>query len=247
MIAVLTAGGTIDAAFAEVIGTSIKALAPWRGMRLIDPAIIAARACGADRIIVIGGHYVKEYCADKVDEVIASVEDGQANLHKALQCARSDESLMLLSTDMPFITPKGLSSFLEEVGESEVAMALADGHAYEAHYPGASKQVITLKQEHVAHGNVFYFSSGIVAERSVDVAKRLFRARKNLVHLASILDIGLMLRFATKQLRISDLEAYAQRRFGLAARGIRHCAPGLCFDIDTLADYHYATAFHGAE
>ena len=247
MIAVLTAGGTVDAAFARAIGTNIKALAPWRGMKLLDPAIQAARACGASHVIVVGNHQVKAYCGTRVDEVLPAVEDGQRNLQNALLSARPDQPLLLLTSDMPFITPDGLRKFLAKVGDSEIAMPLADGSIYQSAYPNAANHVTNLGGERIANGSVFYFSSGAVAQRSVVVAKRLFRARKSLLHMASLLDLPLIARFATRKLTIGHLEEYAQSRFSLRACAIRNISPGLCFDIDSLADYQYAVAYREPE
>lgn len=243
MIAVLTAGGTVDTGFARAIETDIKALAPWRGMRLIDPAIQAARACGASQIVVIGNYEVKAYCGSRVDEVIPADADGRINLRKALSCAQESTPLLLLTTDLPFVTPDGLRKFLARVGDSEIAMPLADGSAYDRCYPKAANHVTNLGGECVANGNVFYFSSGGVAKRSIDVATQLFRARKSLVYMATLLDPALIVRFATRSLKIEHLEAYTQRRFKLRAAAIRHASPGLCFDIDSLADYNYAVAY----
>ncbi len=75
-----------------------------------------------------------------------------------------------------------------------------------------------------------------------DFALRAFAARKSLVALARLLGAGLALRFALRRLRVEHVEDYACRELGLPVGAVRGCDPGLCYDVDTLADYEYACA-----
>ena len=52
MKAVITAGGPIEGAYATIAGTRIKALAPLRGVTMLDRTIAALRQVGIDRIAV---------------------------------------------------------------------------------------------------------------------------------------------------------------------------------------------------
>ncbi|HTD34098.1 MAG TPA: hypothetical protein VK665_10585, partial [Candidatus Elarobacter sp.] len=72
------------------------------------------------------------------------------------------------------------------------------------------------------------------------LATKLFAARKSLPKLALLLGPALCLRFALKRLTIGDLEAFGRRRLGVPVGAVRGCDPGLCYDVDTLADYEYA-------
>jgi hypothetical protein len=118
-------------------------------------------------------------------------------------------------------------------------MALADIDAYEAWFPGAPEHSVALGGERVANGNAFVIAPEAVAPARA-LATRFFAARKSLLKLALLLGPGMCLRFATKRLSIADLEAYGRRRLGVPVGALRGCQPGLCYDIDTLADYHYA-------
>jgi hypothetical protein len=73
-----------------------------------------------------------------------------------------------------------------------------------------------------------------------EVAGRFFRARKSAVGMARLLGGALLLRFLVRRLRIADVERRAERVLGVRAAAIRAAAPGLCYDVDTLADYRYA-------
>lgn len=240
----ITAGGCVGTDFSQEIGTSVKALAPLAQGRLIDRVIDAARACGSSHITVVGNEDVAAYCGTRVEAIIPAVEEGRANLQAALRCAQPHEALLLMSSDLPFITGTALHDFLERIGDAEVAMPLASAIAYMKAYPGATDHITHLGNEHVANGSVFYFAPG-TASRAIDIASRLFAARKSLIQMARLLDLHLFLHFLCRRLRIEHIEEYAQRHFTLRARAIRDASPTLCYDIDTQADYHYVRRLLG--
>jgi GTP:adenosylcobinamide-phosphate guanylyltransferase len=239
LAAAITAGGRVDGAFAAAIGTEVKALAPvGSGRRLIDSSIDAARAAGAARIAVIGPRSVHEHCGMRIDEAIDESPSGEENLRRALASARG-APLLLMTSDLPFVTSHATMEFLERAAGSDVAMPLAAATAYEVAFPGAPEHTVSLGGERVANGNVFWFAPQ-TGPRLTEIATRLFSARKSLTRMAALLGPVLLLRFATRRLRIADIENRAHALFGLRVNAVRDCAPGLCYDIDTQADYDYA-------
>ncbi|HTU82375.1 MAG TPA: NTP transferase domain-containing protein [Candidatus Acidoferrales bacterium] len=239
MIAVITAGGRVDGAFAQAIGTDVKALAPLGSRKLIDTAIDTSRRCGASSITVVGDQEVGAYCGARIDALLPAVADGRANLETALRVARADEPLLLLTSDLPFLAAAPLADFLSRVGDAEIAMPLATPAAYLATYPGAADHTTSLGGERVVNGSVFYFAPGS-APRAVRIARELFAARKSLLRLALLLDARLIARFFLGRLRIRHVEAYAAAHLQIRARAVMDCAPELCYDVDTLDDYRYA-------
>lgn len=241
MYAVITAGGRVGPDFAAAIGTDVKALAPLGAGRLIDPAIRAARALDVEAIAVIGGAEVRSYCGDRVDIVIDAAEDGVENIRRALH-AFPFERLVYLTSDLPFIDGNGLRDFVTRGTGTAVAMALANADAYDATYPAAPSHAVSLGRERLANGSVFALDRAALAplER---VAGQFFRARKSLLRLAMLLGPVLCLRFAMKRLTIAAIEARARSVLGVDARAIRDCNPGLCYDVDDLADWTYAHSF----
>jgi GTP:adenosylcobinamide-phosphate guanylyltransferase len=241
MIAVITAGGRVDGAFATEIGTEVKALATVGGRFLVDAAIQAARGAGAQRISVVGGEAIREHCAAQVDEIIAEDAEGRENLRRAM-CAGEDLPLLLMTSDMPFVDAAAVREFLIGADGSDLALPLAAEAAYVAAYPGAPPHVTGLGGERVANGNVVYFAPG-VAQRVLPIAQRLFDARKSLLKMAAMLGPALLCRFALRTLRIAHVEARAANVLGVRARAVRDASPALCFDIDTLKDYRYAIGY----
>lgn len=241
MIAAITAGGRVDDPFARDLGVSAKALASVSGVTLLDRAIDAARAAGARRVVVIGGTEVRAHCGARVDAVVAESPDGRENVRRAMERCE-DEPLLLCSSDMPFVTGDGLADFVARARGFELALPLAEADDYERTYPGAPPHVTQLGTDRVANGNVVYFAAG-VAPRALVASQRFFDARKSAIRMATLLGPALLLRFATKRLRVEHVEARGREILGVDVRAVRNASPGLCFDIDTLADYRYAVAF----
>jgi molybdopterin-guanine dinucleotide biosynthesis protein A len=239
--AVITAGGRVGPEFAAAIGTDVKALAPLGNGRLIDSAIDAARALDVRAIAVVGGADVRAYCADRVDVVIDAAEDGVENIRRALH-AFSFERLVYLTSDLPFVDGDGLRAFVQRADGAAIAMALANADAYDATFPAAPSHAVSLGGERLANGSAFVIDRSALAplER---VAGQFFNARKSLLRLALLLGPALCLRFATKRLTISAIEARARTVLGVDARAIRDCSPGLCYDVDDIADWTYAHSF----
>jgi CTP:molybdopterin cytidylyltransferase MocA len=245
MRAVITAGGLVGGAFADAIGTEVKALAPFGARTMLDVALDACEGAGIDGVTVIGGPEVRARLATRAVRVIDAALDGGTNVLRALD-AWPGERFVYLTSDMPFASAAGVRDLIERSGDLALTMALADVDAYDACFPGAPGHSVALGGERVANGNAFVVApAAVVPARTM--ATKFFDARKSLLKLALLLGPSMCLRFATKRLTIADIEAYGRRRLGVAVGALRGCDPGLCYDVDTLEDYEYArTRFEAA-
>ena len=242
VVAAITAGGRVDGAFAAAIGTAVKALAPLGDETLLDRAIDAARDAGANRIVVVGDDAVRARAARRVDTVIDASPAGHDNVRRAMSCGEPHESLLLVASDLPFVTSADLFAFVAaaRATNAAIAMPLADANDYERAYPRAASHATRIGRERICNGSVVWFAPG-AATRALEVAERFFLARKSRWRMAALLGPRLLARFVARSLTIDDIEARA-RRLGLDARAIRNASPALCYDVDTLADYRYALA-----
>jgi CTP:molybdopterin cytidylyltransferase MocA len=240
MRAVVTAGGLVGGEFADAAGTPVKALAHVGGRTLLDAALEACESAGIGGIAVVGGDEVRAHLAGRDVRVLDADADGRINLLRALD-AWPGERFVFLTSDMPFATGGGLRDLVARSAPYALTMGLAGAAAYAARFPDAPEHTVALGGERVANGNAFVLAAEAVAPAR-DLATRFFAARKSLPAMALLLGPSLIARFAVRRLRIADLEAYASRRLGVSVAAVRDCDPGLCFDVDTLADFTYANA-----
>jgi GTP:adenosylcobinamide-phosphate guanylyltransferase len=237
---VITAGGTVEGPFAAAIGTPIKALAPFSGRTLLDIAIAACAVPEIDGIAVIGGAAVHEHLRGSGARVIDAADEGRENVLRAL-AAWPGERFVYLTSDLPFASAAGVGDLIARSVPYAVTMGLAADAAYAARYPKAAPHGVTLGAERVVNACGFVIGAD-AAEPLRSFAVKFFDARKSLLRMAMLLGPIPSLRFAMRTFGVADVEALAQRRLGVPVAAIRACDPGLCYDIDSLADYEYACA-----
>jgi hypothetical protein len=208
---------------------------------LIDPAIDAARALGVAGIAVVGAPSVADYLGDRVDRSIEAAPSGPENIVRALRAFPAADRLVYLTSDLPFIDADALRAFVERSAGAALTMALAPAAADAAAFPGAPPHAVRLAGAQFANGSAFIIDRTAI-EPVARVAGRFFSARKSLPRLALLLGPALCLRFAFHRLGIADIERRARDVLGVDARAVVDAAPGLCFDIDDLADWTYAQA-----
>ena len=235
----ITAGGTSAADFALATGTPYKALAPIGARCCIDVVVDAARGLDPAAIAVVAPEEVATHLRARVDRIVPASADGIVNIMQALTAFPDAGPLLYLTCDLPFLTRAALADFVTRAGNAGIAMALADGAAYAAAFPGAADHTIRLGHERIANGSVFLIDR---AARSAVAATagRFFAARKSLPRLAVLLGPALLAKFALRRLRLADIEARARAVLGVDARAVRDCSPVTCFDIDSITDWTYA-------
>lgn len=236
--AVVTAGGRVDGAFAAVLGTPVKALAPFNGGVLLDVVLDAIAGAGITEVAVVGDPDVLAHAARRGAHGIAAAQSGSENVARALD-AWPEGDLLYATSDLPFVTAADLMAFLAASAAHDLTLPLAAYAAYDAAHPGAPPHLTEIGGERVAGGSVFFI--GAAARPAMRrIAGTFFDARKSLPGMARLLGPALLARFLLRRLRIADVERRALAVLGVRAAAIRDQAPGLCYDVDTLEDYRYA-------
>jgi GTP:adenosylcobinamide-phosphate guanylyltransferase len=240
MKAVITAGGRLEAEYAEAAGTGIKALAPVRGVTMLDRIIDALRGAGVTRIAVVGGEEVRSACAHRVEAVVDESASGSENVLRALSAWPDDDQPLLYATsDLPYVTAEAIGDFVRRVPAATVAVAVAEHRDFEVRFPGAPPFGITLAREKVVNGGIFSIPAGKAAVLA-SAAIAFFEARKRPWRMATLISPLAVLKFAAGRLSIGDLERVALKVLDVPATAVRNCAPELGYDADTFFEYRYA-------
>ncbi len=240
MKAVITAGGSIGGEYAELAGTRVKALAHVRGATMLDRTIASLHEAGVKRIAVVGNQEVRRCVDGRVEKIIDDAGSGAKNVLGALDAWSGDgEPLLYLTCDMPYITTAALTAFLERVHRNTLAMPLTEIADFDKRFPGAPPFGVVLAGERVVNGGVFHIPAG-AAVRMRSFATALFDARKAPWRMATIAGPMLLLKFALKRLAIADVEARARKVLDMNVAAVRHCAPEIAYDADTVDEYRYA-------
>jgi hypothetical protein len=240
MKAVITAGAPVDGEYARVAGTAVKALAPVRGITMLERAVRALRANGVAEIGVVGGAEVQRVFADRVERFADDRSDGQRNVLAALDLwPENGEPLLYATSDMPYIDGPAIASFLQLVPPDALAMPLTEYAAFCARFPDAPPFGIRLCGERVVNGGIFYIPPG-AREGLRSLATAMFSARKKPWRMAAIAGPALLARLVMGRLSIQHVERRAHDVLGIPARAVRGCAAELAYDADTVDEYCYA-------
>jgi GTP:adenosylcobinamide-phosphate guanylyltransferase len=236
--AVITAGGTVDGAFAETIGTPVKALAPFGARTLLDVVLDACFAAGIDDVAVVGGSEVRKHLWGRDIRLVDDAGDGAGNVLRALG-AWPGERFLYLTSDLPFVDAAALADLAARSDGIGLTMGLCSGDAYDRRFPGAPPHGVVLRGERIVNACAF-----VIAPHAVEAvsrfATRFFAARKSLFGLAMLLGPALCTRFALRRLGVAEIERHARKQLGISVSAIHDCDPVLCYDVDSLAEYTYA-------
>ena len=242
---ILPAGGRISGPFAEEAGTDIKALIRFDGRTLLEIAVESAREAGVvNRIVVIGPEEVREKAASVADSVLAEAESGPANIFNGFRWLGEQpnpaEQVLILTTDLPFVLPHSVSSFLASYpADVDICLPLFNRQEFEDRFPNLLNTYVRLRDGEWTIGCAFLVRRHALEQNRGHI-DRLFAARKSVAGMVRLIGPLMIARFLTRSLRVKHLEARCAQMTGCTAAAVTGCDPALAFDIDDIRDYHYA-------
>lgn len=251
--AILPAGGRIGEEFAARAGAEVKALIPISGETVLERTIRTLKSTGrVDRVVVIGPEEVAAHPASRAaDHVLAEgVSSGPANIIRGLQWlhdsdGRHAERVLVVTTDLPFLTAHGINAFLDACDPSaDICAPLITRESFESAYPGSHNEYVALADGSFTMGCAFLVNPEAIL-RNRDLIERAFGARKSQLRMARLLGLGFIVRFAAGRLRVSHIEQRCGALLGCSGRAIRGCDPELAYDIDKPEEWLYAVETAG--
>ncbi len=245
--AILPAGGRISGEYAADTGERIKALLPVDGRTVLERTIDSLRGTGRiGRIVVIGPDDIAErHAADSADALLPETETGPGNIVRGLEWLyeangrRHSERALIVTTDLPFLTPEAITGFLDACSEADICVPVLRRCEIIARFGGRRQPYVPLRDGWWTIGCVFLVNPESLA-RNREHLERVFARRKSALSMLRMLGPGMLMRFFTWRLRIPDIERYCQEMLGCSCAAIHGCAPELAFDVDSLEEYRWA-------
>jgi CTP:molybdopterin cytidylyltransferase MocA len=238
--AVLLAGGRISGELARRSRVEIKALIDFGGETLLDRAVRAARGAGVERVVVVGPEETA------VHGEAAHVREGSGGIENLFlgleELSRSGlpERLLILATDLPFVTAEAVSALLDAASlEAGVVVPVLTREEFAAGYPEAPAVYVRLADGQFTAASAFVVDPGILSPMRPRL-ESAFAARKSQLGMAALFGPLATLKFLAGRLRSEDVVRRANRQLGINGCALRGCPPELAFDIDTLEEYEYA-------
>jgi molybdopterin-guanine dinucleotide biosynthesis protein A len=246
--AILPAGGQIDAEFAAKVGTDRKALIQLGGHTILRNSLECLQATGRfNRLVLIGPEDVAQSDSAKLaTHRVPERSSGPDNIMAGLEALEKDggptNKVVVLTTDLPFLTKEVLLDFLDRSPQDlEIVIPVCTKTEYQKAFPDSTSTYMTLKDESYTAGGAFLMDPQAL-RRAMPMIDRLFANRKSKIGMARLLGPALLFKYLAKTITIDDVERKALSLMGIKGNALRDAPPQLAYDIDDLEDYEYALA-----
>ncbi len=238
LVAVVLAGGPLDAVAALAPGAPNKAFVPIGGSALVTRTIAALRTTPRiGRIIVVAPDvpFARAALAG-ADDIRPDGATMTESLRSGLHGLDPDALVLVFASDLPILTRAAIEAFIAaaETNGAGLTYACVERSAHLACFPD-----VPHTWAHLADGT--YCGGGCVALRPrvlpqlAGLLGRLGRARKNPLQLAAIFGPAVLARYALGRLTIASAEARASALLGAPVRAAVSL-PEIAVNVDRTSD-----------
>lgn len=223
MDAIVTAGGILepDNPLRGLTGVEKKALIPLGGRAMISWILDALRGSGlVDHMAVVGLKPNELDYEDNqlyfVDPKGGLVDNIYAALDKLQDINPSVKKILLLSSDIPLVTPEIIRGFVEECGsqEGDIYYAVVEEKTMEARFPGSNRTFVPFKGGRYSGGDAF-LTDVAAANGNADLARSLTSSRKNYLQQARAIGFSFIIRFLLRMMTVHEAATRASERINL--------------------------------
>ncbi|AYO29286.1 MAG: hypothetical protein PWR06_1276 [Thermoanaerobacteraceae bacterium] len=236
MNALILAGKQADGPLKEV--SDSKATIKIEGKEMILYVIEALKALDfIQKIAVVGDKDRLSFLAKKVDMIVEQGNSLPQNILRGAEAFPEDEELLVLTCDIPMITPEAIRDFAVKARELEADFCypIVRKEDNDAKYPGVHRTYVRIKDGTFTGGNIVMLKAGTV-KKAIEKAEAFLAYRKKPWMLARILGISFVVKFALGILTIKELENRVSDLFGLKARAVISNYPEIGTDVDKESD-----------
>lgn len=181
------------------------------------------------------------------DEKLLFVEGGSnamdsfARAVKVLEATEISTKVLVLPTDIPFISTEAIEDFLARCEETDddFYYPVTCREVNEAKFPGVQRTYVRLQEGVVTGGNLFLIRSELI-ERCLEMGVKLVERRKNPLAMAQLFGFGLVWKYITRRLSIEMAEKRFYQALGIRGKGIISPYAEVGVDVDKPSDLKLA-------
>lgn len=243
--AIVPAGGTIDTAFAALVGTDQKALIKLGERTILHAVLQALRESGMIRnIVVVGSPEVQAKARDFAAIGLDPGNSGPDNIFRGLDKLNETVSdldrVLIVTCDLPFLTGDAVKKYIAVCPlDVDICVPIIDEPAFHGSYPGTSSTFVQTKDGTFTMGGMFLMNARHMPQIRSAI-ERVFAKRKSKLGMAMLIGPTFIFKFLTKTLTIRDLENKIQSMLGCTGKAVRGAPAELAYDVDDLEDFVYA-------
>lgn len=247
--AVILAGGRIceELKAAALYDYDNEAFIMIAGQPMILYVYKALRQSKSIRRIVISGPREELKRITPEDELLLLAPSGGnavESLSNAVHILQQDgisESILIMPTDIPFISREAIEDFIEQAESltGDLFYALTRKEINEKKFPGVSRTYVQLKEGVFTGGNLFLMRSEMI-EPALDMAVQLTMRRKNPLAMGRLFGLRMVLNYLLKRLSIPMVEKRFYEVMKIRGRGIISDFAEVGVDVDKSSDLELA-------
>lgn len=222
-----------------------KALLDINGKMMIEYVIDAVRnSDDIKRVLVVGPTDLLKERLKGYADVIDAGGTVMENLMAGIRHLGCDSGILVLTSDIPLLTTEAVNDFVcrSKETKADFCYPVIDKRISQSKYPEMERTYVKIKEGFFTGGNIFYINPGVLKER-IDIAQRLYKARKNPMKMAGILGFGFLLRLLLGILTIDKAEKVFSKIMNIQARVIISEYPEIGNDVDKPIDVMVVTAY----
>lgn len=251
MDAIITAGGTLnpDDPLFQRTGVEKKALIPLLGRPMVSWVLDALRDSGLVNNIVIvglepGDLNAKDDQLHFVGRVGGLLDNIFAAFYRLQEINPAAKKLLLVSSDIPLITPEIIRNFVKACGSSEtdIFYAVVSEKTMEASFPNSRRTFVPFKGGRYAGGDILLVDVAAAAG-NIDLVRSLTDSRKNFLKQARLIGFGFILKFLLRMMTVQEAGKQAAQRGNLNGQVIDTEFAELAMDVDKLHQYEMIAGY----
>ena len=212
-----------------------KALIMINGRPMIEYIVdVLNNSENIDQILVVGPKKeLHPYIGKKVKEILNSGNSLLENMEIGLNYFNSADSLLLLTSDIPLITPEAIDEFLEICTKRKafIGYPIITKENIVKKYPDTVRTYIKMKEGIFCGGNITFFKPDVFFQNK-KLIKELFENRKSTWKYAKILGLKFILKFLFKTLTMGEIEKRVTDIIGYNSIAVMVSYPEIMIDLD---------------
>ena len=164
---------------------------------------------------------------------ISLIENLLGGINKVIEINPTATHVLLVSSDIPAITPEMVDWEVETTQQSEVDLCynVVKREVIEARYPGSRRTFTRLKDMDVCGGDMNVVRTS-VASANPDIWEKLIASRKNPIKQAAILGFDTLMLMLLRLISLDDAVRKATARLHLTGRAIVCPYAEIAMDVD---------------
>lgn len=170
------------------------------------------------------------------------------SLVQAAQRTRSADHVLVVASDIPFVTKEAIRDFLGSCQRrpADVFYSFVPKAAVRQKYPTTKRTYVRLKDGVVTGGNILLIRPAVLLDLR-DRIEQAIALRKHPLKLCRLLGFRFVVKFISGQLSVAEIEARVEDILKMKGAGICSLYPEIGVDVDKPSDLYLARGLLGKE